>query len=67
MPHDVPSPISAIHELLYRLGITANYTGFFQTAYVVLPIKTYASGACHHSYSLQFQSVLQYSIAAEAP
>lgn len=35
MPHDVPSPISAIHELLYRLGITANYTGFFQTAYAV--------------------------------
>lgn len=26
---------AAIHDLLYRLGITANYTGFFQTACAV--------------------------------
>ena len=24
-----------IYELLYRLGVTANYTGFFYTAYAV--------------------------------
>ena len=23
------------HNLLYRLGVTANYTGFFQTAYAI--------------------------------
>ena len=27
--------ISAIYELLYRLGITANYTGFFHTSCAV--------------------------------
>lgn len=27
--------ISEIYDLLYRIGVTANYTGFFQTAYAV--------------------------------
>lgn len=26
---------TAIYDILYRLGITANYTGFFHTAYAV--------------------------------
>ena len=33
MDKDIP-PIS-IYELLFRLGVTANYTGFFYTAYAV--------------------------------
>ena len=31
---DAPE-ISEIYDLLYRLGIAGNYTGFFQTAYAV--------------------------------
>lgn len=27
--------LSEIYDLLYRLGLTANYTGFFHTAYAV--------------------------------
>ncbi len=27
--------MTAIYDLLYRLGVTANYTGFFHTAYAV--------------------------------
>ena len=27
--------ITQIHDLLYRLGVTANYTGFFQASYAV--------------------------------
>ena len=27
--------MTAIYELLYRLGVTANYTGFFHTACAV--------------------------------
>ena len=27
--------MSEIHDLLYRLGATANYTGFFHTAYAI--------------------------------
>ena len=27
--------LSEIYDLLYRLGVTANYTGFFHTAYAV--------------------------------
>ena len=27
--------ISEINELLYRLGVTANYTGFFHTSYAI--------------------------------
>ena len=26
---------AAVYDLLYRLGITANYTGFFHSAYAV--------------------------------
>ena len=33
MDQDTP-PIS-VYELLFRLGVTANYTGFFYTAYAV--------------------------------
>lgn len=28
--------ISAVHDLLYRLGVTENYIGFFHTSYAVL-------------------------------
>lgn len=28
--------ITEVYDLLYRLGLTANYTGFFYTAYAVL-------------------------------
>lgn len=28
--------LTLIYDLLYRLGLTANYTGFFHTAYAVL-------------------------------
>lgn len=27
--------LAAVYHLLYRLGVTANYTGFFHTAYAV--------------------------------
>ncbi|WP_243149250.1 sporulation initiation factor Spo0A C-terminal domain-containing protein [Colidextribacter sp. OB.20] len=33
MDHSVS--MTDIHDLLYRLGVTANYTGFFHTAYAV--------------------------------
>ncbi len=28
--------LTEVYDLLYRLGVTANYTGFFQTSYAVL-------------------------------
>lgn len=28
--------LSEIYELLYQLGVTANYTGFFHTSYAVM-------------------------------
>jgi len=30
------SMLSDVYDLLYRLGLTANYTGFFHTSYAVL-------------------------------
>ena len=35
MRHRNTLDISEIYNLLYQLGITANYTGFFHTAYAV--------------------------------
>lgn len=35
MPHEDMPEISEIYGLLYQLGITGNYVGFFQTAYAV--------------------------------
>ena len=32
---EMGNPYTNINDLLYRLGVTANYTGFFYTAYVV--------------------------------
>ena len=34
-PANGMEPLSPIYNLLYNLGVTANYTGFFHTAYAV--------------------------------
>ena len=46
-PHERSAQLVRVYDMLYRLGITANYTGFFYTAYAVWLCAQQPEGLLH--------------------